>query len=123
MPPDKKKEAEKRKKKMVTMKAQRKFDNSGNDSADPSQDLLDDWEVVQPLMEGCIIPNITKRMLQIDDEQRMRDPYGAFLELGYHLFTNIEAVILRKTEVAKAVEAAQEYKTEVENLLVEVEHL
>ncbi|KAG1367041.1 hypothetical protein COCNU_13G008310 [Cocos nucifera] len=79
---------------MVVMKVRRKSDNFGSDSVDSSQGSLNDWEVVQPLMEGCILPNIIERMLQMDDEQRMRDAYWAFLELGHHLFTNVEVVNL-----------------------------
>ncbi|KAG1360554.1 putative ensconsin-like [Cocos nucifera] len=92
-------EAEKRRKKIITKKARRNSDNCGCNSTNSGQDSLDDWEVVQPMMEGYVLPEIIERMLQTNDEDRMKDSYMAFIGLGHHLFANMETVNLHKAEV------------------------
>ncbi|KAG1327668.1 hypothetical protein COCNU_01G016020 [Cocos nucifera] len=92
-------------------------------SADLGRGSLDGWEVVRSLVEGCILLDIIKRMLRSDDEERMRNSYMAFIELGQHLFTNLEAINLHKTEISRAIKEAKTIQTEAKNARAESECL
>ncbi|KAG1365001.1 hypothetical protein COCNU_12G000010 [Cocos nucifera] len=86
------------------------------EEGDKDQASLDDWGVVQPLMEGCIILNIIERILKMDDQERKKKNFAIFLELDTTFLANVEVVNLHKVEASKAMEVAKEYKAEVEHL-------
>ncbi|KAG1327735.1 hypothetical protein COCNU_01G016690 [Cocos nucifera] len=52
-------------------------------------------------------------MVHMDDEERIRESFVAFLELGHYLYAHAEAMNLHKAEASKAIQEAQ----------AEVEHL
>ncbi|KAG1362685.1 hypothetical protein COCNU_10G009040 [Cocos nucifera] len=110
----------KRKKRAVGKKVGRRVGSSESGGPDQEQASLDDWEVVQSLMKGSILPHIVAKIPWKGDVERFDESFAAYLELGHYLFFHSEAVGQRWAEASKALEEA---RAEVEKARAEVESM
>ncbi|KAG1347720.1 putative ensconsin-like [Cocos nucifera] len=74
-------------------------------------------------MEDCIIPNIIEKILRADNQEKKKDCFVAFIELGHHLFANVEAVSLRKIEIVRATKEVETARAEAKDAWAEVKRL